>query len=140
MYKAGKHWVFAAIAVGIFGFASTTSALADETSSSNETQTEQTLNTNESTDTTTDVSNEAKATEAQLTTQDADMASSEEKTTNVEKEVTTAEANKDTTVKNVESSEQNTTTVADKNAVDSTAQVNTPEKENKYTQIGRAHV
>ena len=134
MYKAGKHWVFAAIAVGIFGFASTTSALADETSSSNETQTEQTLNTNESTDTTTDVSNEAKATEAQLTTQDADMASSEEKTTNVEKEVTTAEANKDTTVKNVESSEQNTTTVADKNAVDSTAQVNTPEKENKYTQ------
>ena len=134
MYKAGKHWVFAAIAVGIFGFASTTSALADETSSSNETQTEQTLNTDESTDTTTDVSNEAKATEAQLTTQDADMASSEEKTTNVEKEVTTAETNKDTTVKNVESSEQNTTTVADKNAVDSTAQVNTAEKENKYTQ------
>ena len=80
MYKAGKHWVFAAIAVGIFGFASTTSALADETSSSNETQTEQTLNTDESTDTTTDVSNEAKATEAQLTTQDADMASAIKKT------------------------------------------------------------
>ena len=35
MYKAGKHWVFAAITVGIFGFASTTSALADETSGSN---------------------------------------------------------------------------------------------------------
>ena len=78
-------------------------------------------------------SNEEKATEAKLTTQDADVASSEEKTTNVEKEVTTVDANKDTTVKNVESSEQNTT-VEDKNAVDNTAQVNTVEKENKYTQ------
>ncbi len=152
MYKAGKHWVFAAITVGIFGFASTTSALADETSGSNKIHTEQTLNANESTDTTTDVSNEEKATEAKLTTQDADaasneekateaklttqdtdVASSEEKTTNVEKEVTTVDANKDTTVKNVESSEQNTT-VEDKNAVDNTAQVNTVEKENKYTQ------
>ena len=152
MYKAGKHWVFAAITVGIFGFASTTSALADETSGSNKIHTEQTLNANESTDTTTDVSNEEKATEAKLTTQDADaasneekateaklttqdadVASSEEKTTNVEKEVTTVDANKDTTVKNVESSEHNTT-VEDKNAVDNTAQVNTVEKENKYTQ------
>ncbi len=133
MYKAGKHWVFAAITVGIFGFASTTSALADETSGSNKIHTEQTLNANESTDTTTDVSNEEKATEAKLTTQDADVASSEEKTTNVEKEVTTVDANKDTTVKNVESSEQNTT-VEDKNAVGNTAQVNTVEKENKYTQ------
>ncbi|MBU5280017.1 glycosyl hydrolase 53 family protein [Ligilactobacillus animalis] len=171
MYKAGKHWVFAAITVGIFGFASTTSALADETSGSNKIHTEQTLNANESTDTTTDVSNEEKATEAKLTTQDADaasneekateaklttqdadaasneekateaklttqdtdVASSEEKTTNVEKEVTTVDANKDTTVKNVESSEQNTT-IEDKNAVDNTAQVNTVEKENKYTQ------
>ena len=78
-------------------------------------------------------SNEEKATEAKLTTQDADVASSEEKTTNVEKEVTTVDANKDTTVKNVESSEQNTT-VEDKNAVGNTAQVNTVEKENKYTQ------
>lgn len=133
MYKAGKHWVFAAITVGIFGFASTTSALADETSGSNKIHTEQTLNANESTDTTTDVSNEEKVTEAKLTTQDADVASSEEKTTNVEKEVTTVDANKDTTVKNVESSEQNTT-VEDKNAIDNTAQVNTVEKENKYTQ------
>ena len=134
MYKAGKHWVFAAITVGIFGFASTTSALADETSSSNEAQTEQTLNINEAADTTTDVSNEEKATEAKLTTQAVDTASSEEKTTNVEKEVTTVDANKDTTVKNVESSELNTTTVEDKNAVANTDQVNTAEKENKYTQ------
>ncbi len=70
MYKAGKHWVFATIAVGIFGFASTTNVLADETGSSNEAQTEQALNINESVDTTADVSNVVKTTEAKDTTQD----------------------------------------------------------------------
>ena len=123
MYKAGKHWVFAAIAVGIFGFASTTNVLADETSSSNEAQTEQALNINESTDTTTDVSNEEKTTEAKDTTQDVNTALNEE---------TTATENKDTATQTVNSSEQDTTTVDDKNTLADTAQVKTTE--NKYTQ------
>ena len=123
MYKAGKHWVFAAIAVGIFGFASTTNVLADETSSSNEAQTEQALNINESTDTTTDVSSEEKTTEAKDTTQDVNTALNEE---------TTATENKDTATQTVNSSEQDTTTVDDKNTLADTAQVKTTE--NKYTQ------
>lgn len=123
MYKAGKHWVFAAIAVGIFGFASTTNVLADETSSSNEAQTEQALNINESVDTTADVSNEGKTTEAKDTTQDVNTALNEE---------TTATENKDTATQTANSSEQDTTTADDKNTLADTAQVKTTE--NKYTQ------
>ena len=123
MYKAGKHWVFATIAVGIFGFASTTNVLADETGSSNEAQTEQALNINESVDTTADVSNVVKTTEAKDTTQDVNTALNEE---------TTATENKNTATQTVNSSEQDTTTADDKNTLVDTAQVKTTE--NKYTQ------
>ena len=123
MYKAGKHWVFAAITVGIFGFASTTNALADETSSSNETQTEQTLNINESTDATVDVSNEKKTDEDKLTAQDAKT---------VLNEKTAVAENKDAVAQTVNSSEQNTTIADDKNTIADTAQDKVAE--NKYTQ------
>lgn len=123
MYKAGKHWVSATIAVGIFGFASTTNVLADETGSSNEAQTEQALNINESVDTTADVSNVVKTTEAKDTTQDVNTALNEE---------TTATENKNTATQTVNSSEQDTTTADDKNTLVDTAQVKTTE--NKYTQ------
>lgn len=123
MYKSGKHWVFATIAVGIFGFASTTNVLADETGSSNEAQTEQALNINESVDTTADVSNVVKTTEAKDTTQDVNTALNEE---------TTATENKNTATQTVNSSEQDTTTADDKNTLVDTAQVKTTE--NKYTQ------
>ncbi len=123
MYKAGKHWVFATIVVGIFGFASTTNVLADETGSSNEAQTEQALNINESVDTTADVSNVVKTTEAKDTTQDVNTALNEE---------TTATENKNTATQTVNSSEQDTTTADDKNTLVDTAQVKTTE--NKYTQ------